>query len=391
MAERDFDLILFGATGFVGQLTAAYLAEHADAGLRWAIAGRNEEKLESLRDELAKAHGAPADLPIFTADSSDSETLAHLAARTRVVLSTVGPYIVHGEPLVRACAEAGTAYADLTGEPGFVDEMYLKYDEVARQTGAKLIHCAGFDSIPADLGAYFTLLQLPEGQPVTIESRVRASMHISGGTLNSALQNLGSPIGTVHARIKRGRSQSKPTDRKIGSRIRPLVRDGEMGMWVAPLPTIDQFIVENSAALVDRYGPDFHYGHNFATKRLATIGIGTAAVATTFLASQLPPLRRQLGKRIPPGTGPDAQQRTKNWFRIEFVGRAAGQEVRTAISGGDPGYGETAKMLSELAFALLRDDVPTRSGQLTPVAAAGDALLERLPAAGIKLEVVERS
>jgi short subunit dehydrogenase-like uncharacterized protein len=389
--DREFHIVLFGATGFVGRLTAEYIVEHAPAGLKWAIAGRNEAKLEALRERLHEQHGAPKDLPILIADSADESALSKLAARTQIVLATVGPYLTHGEPLVKACAAAGTDYADLTGEPVFVDEMYVKYNALAEENGARLIHCAGFDAIPADLGAYYTLLQLPEGEPVSIESRVTGSGRPSGGTLNSALINFSSPLRTVSSRRRRSARQPKPTKRKINSLIKPLQRDSEMGTWVVPLPTIDQFIVEHSAALIDRYGPDFRYGHNIATKKLSSLGIGAAGVASIFVAAQVPPLRKMIGNKIPPGTGPSAERRAKNWFRVEFVGRSKDQQVRTAISGGDGGYNDTAKMISELAFALLFDDVPERSGQLTPVAAAGDALLERLPAAGIKLEVVSRT
>jgi saccharopine dehydrogenase (NAD+, L-glutamate forming) len=388
MKDREFDLILFGATGFVGELTAHYLAEHAPPGLRWAIAGRSEDKLAAVRSKLTAHDAKLVDLPLIVADSADQQAIDDLAARTRLVLTTVGPFSEHGEPLVKACAAAGTDYVDSTGEPGFVDEMYLKYDTLAKETRARLIHCAGFDSVPHDLGAYFTVLQLPEHAPITVESRVRASMKISGGTLNSALVNLASPLQTVNAARKRRSKEPRPVGRKVGMHLRPLVRDRKMGMWVAPLPTVDQFIVMRSAAALERYGPDFRYGHNYAAKSLTTVVVGTSAVASIAALAQIPPLRRKLSAKIPPGTGPDAEQRKKNWFRVEFVGRSGEIEVRTAISGGDPGYGETAKMLSELAFALLYDDVPARSGQLTPVAAAGDALLMRLPKVGIKLEVL---
>lgn len=388
MKEREFDLILFGATGYVGGLTAQYLAENAPDNLKWALAGRNESKLRAVRDEIAESKPTLADLPLVIADSGDQGAMDDLAARTRLIITTVGPYAIHGEPLVAACAKAGTDYLDLTGEPGFVDEMYVKYNDLAQNSGSRLIHCAGFDSLPHDVGAYFTVLQLPENAPITVDSRVRASMKISGGTLNSALVNFASPLRTLSAARKRAKIQPEPKGRTVGMHLRPLTRDREMGMWVAPLPTVDQFVVMNSARAIDRYGPDFRYGHNYAAKSLITVAAGTAAVASIAALAQVPPIRRKLSAKIPPGTGPDAEQRAKNWFRIEFVGRSGETEVRTAVSGGDPGYGETAKMLSQIGLALLQDDLPERSGQLTPVAAAGDALLERLPKVGIKIEVL---
>jgi saccharopine dehydrogenase (NAD+, L-glutamate forming) len=172
--------------------------------------------------------------------------------------------------------------------------------------------------------------------------------------------------------------------------VRPaLKRDKSMNMWTAPLPTIDQLIAERSAAAVDRYGPNFKYGHNYAAKHLPTVIAGTATVASVFLLAQIPPARRGMMKLIPPGTGPSAEKRAKSWFRVEFVGTGGGKTVRTAVSGGEPGYDETSKMLAESGLALAFDIVPERAGQLTPVAAMGDALLERLPAAGIKIEVLD--
>lgn len=389
MPERDFDVVLHGATGFVGELTAHYLAEHAPKDLRWAMAGRNADKLDAVRADLAASNPHLKDLPLLHADSADQASLDALAQSTRVLLTTVGPYALHGEPLVRACAEHGTDYADLTGEPSFVDDMYVKYDAKAKATGARLIHCAGFDSIPADLGAYFTVLQLPENVPIKVQSRMRAAFRPSGGTFHSALHGFGHAKDTLTAARRRGKVEPKPVGRRVGKAITPFGRDGEMGAWVAPLPTIDQFIVERSAAALDRYGPDFRYGNHYAAKHLSTVVLGTAGVAGVFTLAQIPPLRKAMMKKIPPGTGPSPERRAQNWFRVEFVGEGGGKHVRTAISGGDGGYDETAKMLAEVALALVYDDLPDRSGQLTPVAAVGDALLERLPAAGIKLEVLD--
>lgn len=389
MIQRDFDIVLYGATGFVGELTAQYLAENAPAELKWALAGRNPGKLSKLRSELASINPALAELPLIAADAEDATSLEDLAQSTRVLISTVGPYAIYGEPLVKACAEHGTDYVDLTGEPGFVDEMYLKYDAIAKASGAKIVHSCGFDSIPHDLGAYFTVLQLPEDVPITVESRVRATGMISGGTFYSALNGMGHAKQTVDAMRKRIKVEPKPEGRKVGAVKPGLRRDKQMGMWTAPLPTIDQFVAQRSAAAVDRYGPDFKYGHNYAAKHLPTVFAGTAGVASVFLMAQIPPVRKGLMKLIPPGTGPSAEKRAKSWFRVEFVGTGGGKTVRTAVSGGDAGYDETSKMLAESALALALDVTPERSGQLTPVAAMGDALLERLPKAGIKIEVVD--
>lgn len=378
MADREYDIVLFGATGFAGALTAAYLAEHAPAKARIALAARSHEKLAALG----------IDLPLLVADSSDAESIDRLARSTRVLVTTVGPYAIHGESLVKACAEHGTHYLDLAGEPGFVDEMYLKYDAPAKQSGARLIHSAGFDSVPHDLGAYFTVLQLPEDVPITVESRVWANGQYSGGTVQSALNGFAHARQTLTAAHRRAKAEPKPVGRKIGRVIRPPHRDRAIGKWVGPLPTIDQLVVERSAAANDRYGPDFRYGHNFAAEQLRSVVSGVAVVTSTFLLAQIPPARRQLLKRFPSGSGPSEERRAESRFRVEFIGKGGEKTVRTAISGGDAGYGETAKMLAECAFAVAFDDIPDLAGQLTPVTAIGDSLLERLPNAGIPLEVV---
>ncbi|TBL23874.1 saccharopine dehydrogenase, partial [Verrucosispora sp. SN26_14.1] len=186
-AERTYDVVLFGATGFTGELTAQYLARHAPAGLRWAIAGRNPDKLAAVRDRLVAITPALADLPLLTADVTDPASLREVAAQARVVASTVGPYVHHGEPLVAACAAAGTDYLDITGEPEFVDQTYLRHHAEATRTGARLVHACGFDSIPHDLGVWFTVKQLPADVPITVDGYVRAGGRFSAGTYHSAL------------------------------------------------------------------------------------------------------------------------------------------------------------------------------------------------------------
>src|SRR3954463_12485372 len=180
-AEREYDVLMFGCTGFTGALTAEYLAANATATTRWALAGRNMQKLEALRDRLG------ADVPLMKADVTDEQSISDVAAATRVVITTVGPYINYGEPLVKACAEHGTDYTDLTGEPEFVDRMFVKYHAQAEASGARIVHACGFDSIPHDLGALFTVEHLPEGVPLTVRGFVQVGGAPSGGTFASAL------------------------------------------------------------------------------------------------------------------------------------------------------------------------------------------------------------
>src|SRR6478735_10637135 len=169
MPERDHDIVLFGATGFTGALTAEYLAQHAPDGLRWALAGRNRAKLDALSERLG------IDVPLLHADVGDEASLRTIAEAARVVITTVGPYVAYGEPLVAACAAAGTDYVDLTGEPEFVDRMYVRHHATAVASGARIVHACGFDSIPHDLGVYFTVQQLPTAGPVTVRGVVRSN------------------------------------------------------------------------------------------------------------------------------------------------------------------------------------------------------------------------
>lgn len=387
MSTRDYDIVLFGATGFTGALTAEYLAAHAPAKTRLALAGRDRGKLEALRTRLSKINAELIELPLLHADVTEPESLRAVAESTRVLITTVGPYVQYGEPLVAACAEAGTDYLDLTGEPEFADRMFLRYHKKAVETGARIIHAAGFDSIPHDLGAYFTVQQLPEGVPITIDGYVRAVGTFSGGTFHSAVTAASRARENMATARARRKADPRPADRRIRT---PLGTPGRTGdLWTVPLPTIDQQIVGRSAAALPRYGPDFTYRHHMAVKRLATIaGLGAGLVALGVLA-QLPPTRRWLLNRRKPGDGPTAEKRAKSWFTVRFVGHGGGQRVITEVAGGDPGYTETAKMLAESAFCLAFDKLPATSGQVTTAAAMGNALIDRLRTADIVFQIVE--
>jgi short subunit dehydrogenase-like uncharacterized protein len=388
-AERQYDLALFGATGFTGGLTARYLAENGPSNLRWALVGRNRRKLEAVRAELA-ARPAKAPSPeLLEADASDATALTRVASAARVVATTVGPYALYGAPLVAACAAAGTDYADLTGEPEFVDRMWVEHHAEAERSGARLVHCCGFDSIPHDLGAYFTVKQLPKGVPLRVNGFVRSAASFSGGTYHSAINGFARFRQTIGAARERRRAERRPEHRQVHSASPRLRRDPELGGWVAPLPTIDGAVIRRSAAALERYGPDFTYGHHLVVGRLSTIAAVTAGVGAVAVLAPLPPTRRLLLKIKSPGEGPDEAERAKSWFRVRFVGEGGGRRVVTEVSGGDPGYGETSKMLAESALCLAFDELPETAGQVTTATAMGDALLTRLQTAGIAFRVLE--
>ncbi len=387
-AERAYDIVLFGATGFVGTLTAEYLAAHAPEGLRWAIAARDPAKLARLRDRLAAIDPVCAELPLLLADAAEPASLRELAAHARVVATTVGPYMEYGEGLVAACADAGTDYLDLCGEPEFVDRVYVRHDARARETGARLVHAAGFDSVPHDLGAYFTVGQLPEAVPLRVDGFVRVGAMFSGDTLASALNQFSRGRHVIAAARDRGRHEPRPAGRRAHAPLGAPRYAGELGAWALPLPTIDARIVQRSARALERYGPDFRYRHYAAVRTLPFAVGGVAWTGAVFAAAQVPPVRRWLSARLEPGEGPSEQKRAESWFSVRFIGEGGGRRVFTEVSGGDPGYGDTAKMLAESALCLAFDTgLPPTAGQVTTAVAMGDALVERLRGAGIGFRV----
>jgi short subunit dehydrogenase-like uncharacterized protein len=386
-AARQYDVVLFGGTGFTGGLTADYLAAHAPAEMSWALAGRNRAKLEAVAARLAAEAPEASKPEVLVADAADEAALHEIAEKTRVVITTIGPYALHGWPLVAACAAAGTDYCDLTGEPEFVDRVWVEHHEEAERTGARLVHCCGFDSIPHDLGAYFTVKQLPEGVPLAVNGYVKSNARFSGGTLHSAVNGFGRARQTLSAAKERRRQEPRAEGRQIHAAPARIRHNESLGGWTVPLPTIDGTVIRRSAAALDRYGPDFTYGHHMVAKHLATVGAIAGGVGTAGLLAQLPPTRSLLLKLKAPGEGPSEAERERSWFKVVFVGEGGGKRVVTEVSGGDPGYGETSKMLAEAGLCLAFDELPERAGQLTTAVAMGDALLKRVRKAGIRFQV----
>lgn len=387
-SRRRHDVVILGATGFAGRLTAEYLARHAPARLRWALAGRNREKLENVRARLATIDSSLASLPLLDADVTDPASLRAVASATGVVVTTVGPYVLHGEPVVAACAAAGTDYLDLTGEPEFVDAMYVRHHDEAVRTGARLVHAAGFDSIPHDLGAWFTVRQLPEGVPLTVAGYVRANAAFSGGTFHSAIEAFARPRQNIAAARERSRVEGRVTDREARAATGRPHRDPTQQGWAVPLPTLDPKVVVRSARADERYGPDFTYSHFASLPHLYTVAGAAVGLGGVAVLAQLPPAKRFLLARIDAGSGPSAEKREKSWFSVTFTGEGGGQCVTTRVSGGDPGYDETAKMLAESAICLALDDLPETAGQVTTATAMGGSLLDRLRKAGMIFEVL---
>ncbi len=380
---RTFDVIVYGATGFTGTLVADYLAQQGPPTLKWALAGRNRQKLEAV---LSALPSGPAPRPaLIDADATRAESLSAMAAQACVVLTTVGPYLQHGEPLVRACVEQGTDYVDLTGEPPFVDMTLEKYHHAARDKGVRIVSCCGFDSIPHDLGVLFTVQKLKPTGPAKIEGFVSARGTFSGGTWQSAL-GIFSGANKILAKYRMlEREGWRDGSRRVrhaslGVRFEPRIKG-----WTAPMLTIDPEVVLRSAQMLPEYGPDFRYGHYARTKSLATIiGAGVGLGAVIGLA-QIPATRALLRKVKAAGEGPSAEERAKGWFKVHFIAESEGRVVQTQVTGGEPGYSETAKMISESALALAfdRDKLAPHTGVVTPAAGIGQPLIDRLERAGI--------
>ncbi|MGF1465915.1 MAG: saccharopine dehydrogenase family protein [Sandaracinaceae bacterium] len=386
MSGRSFDLVVFGATGYTGGLIAEYLAEHAPPATRWAIAGRDRDKVDRAGRRLRGSPCPPRGAVL--ADASDPAAMRALAARTRVLLSTVGPFDLVGDGALDACVAEGTDYVDIAGEPRFVDRAVRRHHAEAEALGLKLIPCCGFDSVPHDLGVLFTLAQLPRGVPVKVEGFVRMRIPISGSTWRSAVQALSTY--REHRAWRRRHRPPPPPGRRIRG-LRPYVRwERAIRGWACPLPTIDPQVILRSARLIEDYGPDFRYGHYVRVHRLPTVMAGLAGVGALFTLAQARPTRELLMRLREPGAGPTEAQRARGWFRVTFVGRAGGRRVLTEVTGGDPGYGETSKMAAEAALCLAhrRHELPERAGLLTPASGLGWPYLQRLQEIGIGFRVV---
>lgn len=376
---RPYDLVVFGATGFTGRLVARHLASAAPDTVRWAIAGRNRGKLLALKAELIACAPRFESVDIVVADIADAPTLRRLAQGTRAVLNTAGPFNRHGEPVVRACVESGTDYLDLSGEAAFVDRIERAYAETARRNGVRLVPCCGFEAVIADLGVLFTLQHMPIDGPVAVRGYVKLNGQLSGGSQQTALLAMRD--------LRRARLPAPPIDtRRRVRELRPTLgwRSALRG-WVLPMTMIDQDIVLRSAASLPAYGQDFGYAHHIVFGRYTTLLGVVGRLLTMAVCARWPPTRRWMETRLrQPGDGPGPRDIERGWFRMRFEAISGRNTACAEVSGGDPGYGETAKILAQAGLCLVENHgLPRLAGLLTPAQAMGDALIGRLQAAGI--------
>jgi len=409
MSDREFDIVLFGATGFVGKLTADYLARHAPGTTRIALAGRSAERLQRIKYEMGERGESWG---VVVADAGDATAVEELARRTTAVATTVGPYAAYGMPLARACAQAGTHYADLTGEVLFMRRVVDELHDVAMGTGARIVHACGFDSIPSDLGVLLlrehVARELGDELTTTTFALTGARGGLSGGTFASMKQMLAEISSNPEARkiATDPYSLSPARDKEPDvvnpgwekeSDLRGVVHDADLGMWLGPfvMEATNSRVVRRSNALQDwAYGHRFRYreamgfrGATGAVKAAALTG-GLAAFAGSMM---LAPTRALVDRLLPaPGEGPSEQTRENGYFRVEIATRTSGgaRFIAKVAAKGDPGYAATAVMLGEsaLALALDGDKLPPRAGVLTPATGIGMTLVERLRAQAFTFE-----
>lgn len=411
MTQREFDIVLYGATGFVGKLTAEYLAETA-GDARIALAGRSQDKLLAVRETLGETAQS---WPLITADASQPSTLNAMAARTQVVVTTVGPYNRYGLPLVAACAAAGTDYADLTGEPMFMRESIDEYHKQAVDTGARIVHACGFDSIPSDLSVYALYRRaVDEGTGELADTTFvvrKLAGGLSGGTIASITDVVRAASGDPKTRHLLEDPYTLTPDRaaepELGSQPDYPWRRGRQiaeeldGVWTSGflMASTNTRVVRRSNAL-----RDWAYGRRFRYSECQSVGSSALAPVTSAIAAGVAATVTGLGRyfdKVPeglverivpkPGTGPSERTRERGHYVVEtYTTTTTGARYRATMSQqGDPGYKATSVLLGEsaLALALDRDRLSELRGVLTPAAAMGDALLARFPAAGVSLSI----
>jgi short subunit dehydrogenase-like uncharacterized protein len=406
MGKREFDVVIWGATGFTGKLVAQYLAANygIDSDLKWAIAGRDPIKLDNLKNSLCAGLDSN-ELPVILANSDDPDSLLAMAKRTRVVCTTVGPYALYGTPAVAACVAAGTHYCDLAGEVQWMAKIIANYQKKAQDSGARIVHTCGFDSIPSDMGTWFLQQAMlkKHGVPATqVKSRVgRTRGAASGGTIASMLNMMEEAkddtfvrdaISNPYSLYPAGATPGLDEPDQNNARY-----DTDFQQWTAPfvMAAINNRVVRRSNALLGfPWGEGFRFDEALLnSSRFQAKGI--AAISTIGMASlSVTPLRKIAKRVLPkPGEGPSKADREAGYYELFFHGKHPqdpDKDMRACVTGDmDPGYGSTSKMLAEAAVCLAKDTLPCGGGIWTPASAMGDKLLTRLREnAGLTFDII---
>lgn len=389
MSERELDVVVFGASGYTGKLVAEYIqGEYGENGsVKWAIAGRNREKLEGIREEL----GLSSDLSILEVDSNDQGSLNAMTGSTKCVLTTVGPYQLYGSNLVESCAKNGTDYVDLTGEPGWMYEMINAHKETAQASGARIVFSCGFDSIPFDLGVYFVQQAAMDkfGKPAQhVRGRVKAmNGEFSGGTIAS----LGATMATLKKKPELIKVLANPFSLTEGFEgpaqldDSKVLLDKKLNMWVAPfvMAPINTKNIHRSNALLDH-----QYGEDFCYDEMMIAGEGEEGKQIADAMTSANPMG---GDNVPqPGEGPSKESREQGNYDVLFFADLGEESIEARVTGDmDPGYGSTSKMITESAICLIQDCSDLPGGIYTPAPAMGDKLIQRLEEkAGLTFDII---
>ena len=389
MSEREFDVVVFGASGYTGKLVAEYIqSEYGENGsVKWALAGRNREKLEGIREEL----GLSSDLSILEVDSNDQGSLNAMTGSTKCVLTTVGPYQLYGSNLVESCAKNGTDYVDLTGEPGWMYEMINAHKETAQASGARIVFSCGFDSIPFDLGVYFVQQAAMDkfSKPAQhVRGRVKAmNGEFSGGTIAS----LGATMATLKKKPELIKVLANPFSLTEGFEgpaqldDSKVLLDEKLNMWVAPfvMAPINTKNIHRSNALLDH-----QYGEDFCYDEMMIAGEGEEGKQIADAMTSANPMG---GDNVPqPGEGPSKESREQGNYDVLFFADLGEESIEARVTGDmDPGYGSTSKMITESAICLIQDCSDLPGGIYTPAPAMGDKLIHRLvKKAGLTFDII---
>lgn len=391
--EKKYEITLFGATGFTGSLTAEYLAkECAEKKHRLAIAGRNELKLKSLQKRLLALYPTLS-LDVIYADSLQPRTLLEMALASKVVVTTVGPYLKYGDPLVKACIDGGAHYLDITGEGRFVENMVRLYHKQAKEKQVKIINCCGYDSIPSDMGVFYAVQELEDRSKVEVTCMIQvesdpadpfaAWKSISGGTWASAI---GIMQESEWERREGFITYIKSTASPRNVNAMPLnFYYRELNHWIGvPLPFVDVEVVLRSAAFYNEYGENFTYGHFAGVEKIPSLIFGALGVGILYGLSQFGVTRKILLSLKESGEGPNEKIRETNRFLNSILVETQREKVLVEVRGKDPGYGDTSKMLAECALSLVEDETPQNYGVITTAIGIGKPLIPRLEKAGIR-------
>ena len=416
MSEVNYDFVVFGATSFVGQILTKYLAEYLTGTnesekISWAIAGRSQTKLQELKDSLGQLG---QDLPILTADANDIDELNKLCKQTRVIVSTVGPYALYGEPLIQACVENGTDYCDLTGETQWIKTMIEKYENQAQQSGARIVHCCGFDSVPSDMGVYYLQQQAQQqfGMPATqVHMRVKT---LKGGASGGTVASLINVIQEAAANPALRKDLINPyilcpKDHGYSHKqtyVNTAKYDPDFNAWIAPfvMAAVNERVVHRSNALNgNAYGPNFSYNEAVLTGesikgRVKAIGL-VSGLGVFMLGAVNKPISQVMERYLlpKPGEGPTPEQQLAGHFDLRFIGKTDnGQHVKVKVTGDrDPGYGSTGKMLGQAVLSLAIDHVKDgkkvgrNGGFWTPATIFDDRFIKRLSShAGLTFQLI---